>query len=182
MSIDLHDTFRFTEEKSRDAYLHQNADTLLKQAEELLARTETGRRLLEFKNQYGVKVNVLRSNMTLTYVPDQKNVFLSCSGDLEAANKTLVLDLAAGLREAEHYAVGYILPDKDKDPEQYANMYHSKQLDISVHMCKVAYDFETDHKDTEYLDILYKNGYGSIYEAYRDQVSFDELAETYAEH
>lgn len=155
---------------------HPMADAIRAECISLLEKTNEGKRLLEFANQYSIKINVItgREPNYVTYTRDETT--LICPAVTKAVDlDEMACNLAMGLRECESGYNGVPLtsinlPQADKDWSNYR-----KTLDSLTVMCKIAYEFSLVNNNTKLIDLVKKLGHYKLYEGVLSGLNDEEL-------
>lgn len=163
-------------------YRHKHEEALLKEAKRELARCETGAHQLKIVNVQEIDIKVIKSNEQMKFVPSGHTIYIAVPGEMTHPNAEFILDLAMAIREAEQFLLGYTPPDLDEDPEKYSLIYHTRQLDLIVHMFKIADELQKTEKSEVFLDKIENYGYGYLYKLYKEDVSNEELIDLYLEN
>ena len=160
-------------------YKHKHGDALVQASKAELAKTPTGEyqvRVLEVQN---IKVTVLKGSDQKNFVPDGRTIYLTAPASMKDPNPEFILDLSVSIREAEQMLLGFVLPEKDEDPQKHADIYHSRQLDLIVNMFKIADEMKDSNNSGIFLDKLKNYGYGNLYKTYAEGVPQSELISEY---
>ncbi len=155
---------------------HKMADDIRAECISLLKKTTEGSRLIDFANQYSIKINIItgREPNYVTYTRDETTIV--CPAVTKAVDlDEMACNLAMGLRECE---TGYNgvpltsinLPQADKD---WAN--YRKTLDSLTTMCKIAYEFSVVNNNTKLIDLVKKLGHYKLYEGVLSGLNDEEL-------
>lgn len=155
---------------------HPMADVIRAECTDLLEKTNEGKRLLEFANQYSIKINVItgREPNYVTYTRDETT--LICPAITKAVDlDEMACNLAMGLRECESGYNGIALttinlPQTDKD---WAN--YRKTLDSLTTMCKIVHELSVVNNNTKLIDLVKKLGHYKLYEGVLSGLNDEEL-------
>lgn len=155
---------------------HPMADAIREECISLLKKTEEGTRLVDFANQYSIKINVItgREPNFMTYNRDETT--LICPIVTKAVDlDQMACNLAMGLRECESGYNGVPLvtinlPQADKE---WAN--YRKTLDSLTTMCKIVHEFSNVNKNTKLIDLVKKLGHYKLYEGVLSGLNDEEL-------
>lgn len=155
---------------------HPMADAIREECTSLLEKTNEGKRLLEFANQYSIKINVItgREPNFMTYSRDETT--LICPIVTKAVDlDQMACNLAMGLRECEsgYNGVPLItinLPQADKELANYR-----KTLDSLTTMCKMVHELSVVNNNTKLIDLVKKLGHYKLYEGVLSGLNDEEL-------
>jgi len=179
-SGNLQDTFEENSERYTDIeYRHPQAEHIEKEIRSLLSEIETGKHLLQHAKNHNLEIYLIRHKEIRGHSPEGKIICLSIPEEKSEIEPRMVLELVAGLREAEQTHLGYTSPRAGMDPLEFAALSHAKNLDIVVHMCRVAFELHKHLNTQDYVDVLEKLGHGGIYDAYVRDFSSDKIVDTY---
>lgn len=160
-------------------YRHPVEKRLLIELKAILSECDTGKHLIEVSNELKLNIYLIKHNRVRGNALGGKILMLSLPENKTKVEPIMVLELAAALREAEQTHLGFEVPGKDTTPLEFAAMNHAKNLDVVVHMCKVAAELSQSPNKTGYADALEEQGLGGIYDAYVRDFSSDEIVDTY---
>lgn len=163
-------------------YKHKHEKELLEAAKAELAKCPTGEYQVKVVDVQDINLNILKGTDQIILVPDGHNVYVTAPANMSKPNPELILDIAVGIREAEHKLLGFKIPDEETDPKGHQLQNHSLQLDLIVHMFKIADEMRNNAGSTVFLDIINNYGYSSLYKLYEQNVSQEELAGLYLEY
>ncbi len=163
------------------AYGHPYGEKILEEAREILAESETGRALVNVQDHFKIPVNVIKGSGESGYAPDMNIIFLQVPGSKQEATPKLVMGYVKSLREADLEYQGEKAPDPMKDVIGYASFMHARNLDTIVHICKFVKELTNSSYFSNLLDTLPKLGLNSVYKAYIEGASDEELYMKYAE-
>jgi hypothetical protein len=176
----LHDKFEEMGEKVNDInYRHPHEGELLKKLEEVLNGTNTGKRLVESIKNFEIPIRLIKGQDLYGFSIEGKAVYVSLPHNKTETSPRLVLELVAALRSAEQDLMGYGDPSDDIEPLEYAAMHHAKNLDLVVHMCRVAYEEKNKTNNNDYIDALEEMGHGGLYDAYSRDFAPNDLVDVY---
>jgi hypothetical protein len=162
-------------------YRHPESEKLLIGIKAILSECETGRHLLAVSNKLNLSMYLIKHDKIKGNALDGKLIILSAPETKTSIEPMMVMELAAALREAEQEAIGYCHPGENADPLEFAAMSHAKNLDIIVHMCRIALELSQNSNEKKYIEALEEEGLGGIYDAYVRDFSSDDIVEKYYE-
>lgn len=179
----LQEMFKEYGEKLTDIeYRHPDEDTIIESLHSVLSKSKTGTHLLGVVAKYNIPFHVISSSEINGFAPEGKAVFLSFPPTEKQANPALIFEAVAAIRDIEQDMLGYKRQPAEKDPLEFAAMSHAKNLDIILHMCKVAHELGDGAEDTPYTQQLEMMGHGGLYDAYvRDFASKDMVGAYYGQ-
>jgi hypothetical protein len=148
---------------SKSFYAHPSTKRIIADTEILLKKSKTGKELLNFARDHNIKVDIIKGPKITRYMASATQGILTLPAVQAESNPRIVLEYAALLREGEQEASGFSCPDKDENPIEYVNMAHSKNLDIVLTMCEIAYELNERLKYKEFLDELSALGHNDVY-------------------
>lgn len=157
-----------------------NPDKFRSQAEQGLAESATGRRLLNVAAQQRIAIEIITGKGSSGYIPENRAVFMALPPNLSTARPEDVLTLGAYLRQAELQILGVKNPDESMGKDEKAIAFDTKILDSIVVMCKITSEL-CERGKTEFLDALTGMGHGDMYRAYQDNGNGDHLVDLYLE-
>lgn len=172
----LHGSFSASGDKANMRnYRIPDQESVLAPARELLAESETGQYFLELAKQRNIDIALIRNKDMERFVPDSGHAFIGVSpgGETPTPDRMALL-LSGAIREAEHFMIGYEPPDENTDPVDFMAMSFAKELDVVLHMCRVADEIYNKHKRQEILDALDELGHSDVYQSY---VNGDDIGE-----
>jgi len=174
------DMFRGSNEQFMDIeYRHPREEQLLTDLKTVLAGTKTGKNLLEHAQKKNLDIYLIKHKEIRGSAPEGKIIYLFAPAEKQEIEPRMVLELAAGLREAEQTHKDYDAPGPGMDSLEFAVLSHAKNLDIVVHMCRVAFELHQNLNTQDYVDVLEEMGHGGIYDAYVRDFSSEKIVDTY---
>lgn len=176
----LQELFREHGEKLTDIeYRHPHEDEIRGSLRSVLQKSKTGNHLLQMADKFNIPCHVIKGTETHGFAPEGKMVFLSCPVTQKDAGPALVMEAIAAFRDIEQDMLGYKRQDIKKDPLEFAAMSHAKNLDIIIHMCKVAHELGGGDEDSPYVQQLEMMGHGGLYDAYARDFASSDMVGTY---
>lgn len=177
----LQELFKEHGEKLTDIeYRHPHEEAIKKSLHEKLEKSKTGHHLLQVTEKFNIPFHIIKGTETHGFAPDGKEVFLSLPAEKTEADPALIMETVAAIRDIEQSMLGYKRQDIKNDPLEFAAMSHAKNLDIIIHMCKVAHELGGGDENSPYVQQLEMMGHGGLYDAYaRDFASGDMVSSYY---
>lgn len=160
---------------------HLHADKILNEICEILRESETGRLLLTLVDKKQVPVHIMKGKGETGYSPHMNTIFMQIPGKTKEAKPEHVIQFAKALHEAGQEFAGFKAPEPGKDLMAYASFIHGRNLDSITETCKILKELSNSQHFTNLLDSLHALGLYSVYKAYIDGASRDELYKEYAE-
>lgn len=181
MSEHLHETFDASKEKGvGPAYQHPQGDEILEASKAVLRQIPTGVKLLAVLGHYNIPVQVV-SNREITFnVPDNKTVHVFCPNPAPKDLLPVAMSLALGIREVEHFILGYRLSSPNVyqiQSQEDMDIMFTKLLDITIIMCRIAEEYFDEVGDSKLIDYVNKLGHAEFYKAYSSRKNPKELEE-----
>jgi hypothetical protein len=155
---------------------HPMAEAIRAECISLLEKTNEGKRLLEFANQYSIKINVItgREPNYVTYTRDETT--LICPAVTKAVDlDEMACNLAMGLRECETGYNGIPLMSINLPPEEKDWANYRKTLDSLTAMCKIVHELSVVNNNTKLIDLVKKLGHYKLYEGVLSGLNDEEL-------
>lgn len=155
---------------------HPMADAIRAECLDLLKKTNEGKRLLEFANQYSIKINVItgREPNYVTYTRDETT--LICPAVTKAVDlDEMACNLAMGLRECESGYNGVSLTSINLPQEEKNWANYRKTLDSLTTMCKIVHELSVVNNNTKLIDLVKKLGHYKLYEGVLSGLNDEEL-------
>ena len=155
---------------------HPMADAIRAECIDLLKKTKEGSRLVEFAEQYSIKITIITGRVPnyLTYTRDETT--LVCPAVTKAVDlEEMACNLAMGLRECETGYNGVPLTSINLPPEEKNWANYRKTLDSLTTMCKIAYEFSVVNNNTKLIDLVKKLGHYKLYEGVLSGQTDEEL-------
>lgn len=147
---------------------HDNEVQILESLYALLNTSATGRVLLSYAQDCGLKVHVLRGNIdNFGYFPEKSTVYISCPAGVSMPTARAVAYLVSGLREAMLEGSGLKRPSPNIGKERFLAIHAERDKDIALHQVKVVYEIHQATGLLEIFDEFKAIGYGSLLEAYK---------------
>jgi len=162
------------------AYGHPYAHKIVEDALEIIKESETGAHLTKINTVKNIPIHVIKGMGASGFNPQANVIYLQVSGKTDKAEPNIVLELIKGLREADQQLIGYVAPDPTKDITEYAAVMHAKALDSIVYICKVVKELTNSSYFPVLIDEMKKLGHDSLYKAYVNEASEQELYDVYA--
>jgi hypothetical protein len=176
----LQETFETHGERVNDiSYRHPNEQSILPELEKTLLGSQTGKRLLETVKGRKIPVRLIKGSNIYGFSPEGKAAYVGVPVEKNLADGRMILELAAALRSAEQEILGFANPESSADPLEFAAMHHAKNLDLVIHMCKVAYEVDKSNDNNNLQETLEEMGHGGLYDAYVRDFAPDELVDIY---
>ncbi len=110
-------------------YGHPHGDKILSELDNLVRESETGRLLLKARAKGNIPVSVMKGDGDAGFSADMKSIILQIPGKITKPNHKHLIQYVKALREADHYLMGYKIPDPQKDIMEYATVMHIKNID-----------------------------------------------------
>ncbi len=161
-------------------YGHPHAETIIKEASDILWESKIGRTLLSVHTHHKVPIQIIKGTGASGFNPQSNIIFLQIPNKETKATPDMVIHLIKALREADQEIMGFTAPDPSKDLMEYATVMHSKTLDAIIHVCKVVKELTNSSYYSVLLDSLKKLGHIKVYQAYEKDASKEELFRAYA--
>lgn len=159
-----------SDKKGADGFKHECNEVLLEQTKEKLAKSETGRRLLEIAGRRNVRFTTINNKETSVFVENKESIIISAPVTTKELPLKLVLELGAAIRDIELRYIGYDVPKPDDDPIEYANSLHTREIDKVVYRCAIAHELNKNNDLPEILEEIKKLGYIDVYNAYVNEL------------
>ncbi len=150
------------------SFRHENEAAILDAAVKLLAKSETGRDLLNFARDKNISIHVLRNKQDFGYLPEQSVVYISCPANQQMPTTRAVIRLAGGLRDAmQDIEPELQRPNVKAGKERYVRAKLDKAADIALWQTAISYEINESTGLLEILDELFTLGYRTLYEGYK---------------
>ncbi len=162
------------------AYGHPHAHKIIEEAIDVIKESETGAHLTKINTVHNIPIHVIKGMGASGFNPQAKVIYLQVSGKTDQASPNIILELVKGLREADQHLIGYIAPDPTKDITEYAATMHAKALDSIIYVCRVLKELTNSSYFSVLIDEMKKLGHHSLYTAYVNEASEQELYDVYA--
>ncbi|HNQ91628.1 MAG TPA: hypothetical protein PKI93_01715 [Alphaproteobacteria bacterium] len=163
------------------SYGHPQADIIRKECESLLSKTSEGTRLLGYKNDNNIRIDIIAGKKVDWKASHADNTaYIFCPANTKAVDlEEMALGYAIAIREMEHKDLGIRHPDPVAHPaEENQLILLDYFLDMNMEMCKIVSEFEKSDKETKFLDLVKKLGQDDFYREYVSGKSKQELKET----
>lgn len=159
------------------SFRHENEAAILDAAKKLLIKSEAGRALLDFAQEHGVEMHVLRNKQDFGFLPNKSVVYISCPAGQSMPPARAVLHLAGALRDCMQDLTTDDLrrPAITQHIETYSKKYADKRVDQVFWQCAVTHDIFKETGLLEIVDELAAMGYGELYEAYKTDLRAEGL-------
>jgi len=153
------------------SFRHDNEAEILAAATDLLAKSETGRELLDYARNNNIAMHVLRNKQDYGVMPDAGAVYITCPAGQDMPTVRAVLQLALALREAMHEGDEAMKrPSPRIGRERFLQSYMKKDQDIAYIAAEVSYQLVQATGLSQIIDEIGHMGYGDVYEAYKHDV------------
>lgn len=162
-------------------YGHPHAGVLLEQARGKIIESEIGQVLIRVWDNFNIPVHVIKGDGESGFSPETNTIYLQISGAAKTPTPEFVLALVKALREADLEYSGYKTPDPALDITAYAAFVHARNLETITCICKFVKELSNSSYFSVLLDTLPKLGLNTVYEAYVDGASKEQLYDKYAE-
>lgn len=163
------------------AYGHPHAEKIMSQAREVLMESPTGTKLLNVLDVKKVPLMIMKGKGESGFSPDMMSITLLVPGNIKELNADILVAMIKALREAAQEIGGFKTPDPRKDVVHYAEFIHARNLESVTFVCKIVKELTNSSYFSVLLDSLKKLGLNSMYKAYLDGASKEELYMKYAE-
>ena len=153
--------------QTKRSYAHEGDGNVVDQLHSILGQSETGNELLGNAKTNNVVVNVVKNSPACIYSPVDRKIYVGLPKDAQEAPVRLALSFASALRDSEHSAMGYDIPEEGSmDAAERASIIHTKEIDKMIYQFKVAYELANHANMHEAVDVIKKMGYSDAYEVY----------------
>lgn len=149
---------------------HETEDEVLRKLTSILAKTETGNRLLQAAHGHGTQIRILKGRGDFSFAPESNIVYIGMPAGQSAPKARMLLYMAMGLEEARQEYEGIPRPPVMAPTAQKAEINIQKQTDIHFQMCAVAHELIQNLGLREILDEIAKMGNTDLYEAYLEEL------------
>lgn len=179
-SSGLGGTFGAKTKGSQIGYGHPHGKALFDSAAEIIRECPTGQKYLKLVDFKKVPVHVIKGNGQSGFSPELMTIYMQAPGNMTKASGSFILYLIKGLSEAAQELAGFRTPDPRKDIMAYASFIHGRNLDSITEVCKVVKELTNTGHFQDLIDSLTEMGLSSVYKAYIEGKSREELYEKYA--
>lgn len=163
------------------AYGHPHAESIIEEARQVFAESETGRGFLKIWDYNRIPVSVMKGNGEGGFSADMGTIILQVPRKTKNATGEIIFDLARAIRDADQEYGGLKTPDPMKDIMAYATFIHARNLDSITYVCKFIKELTNSSYFPVLLDSLKVLGLNSFYKAYVNGEPKDKLYSYYAE-
>ncbi len=176
----LNKALKFGSNSSPATLIHDNETAILAAATQVLNKSETGRALLEFASETGIRLHVLKNKKDFGFLPGKSEVYISCPAGQNMPTPRAVIFLAGALRQAQQEMTDVLKrPNAVTLPEDaYVRSMVAKDKDTLFTQTSVVYELSMVNGLLEIVDEFHRMGYRSLYEAYKEDVKSQERAGT----
>jgi predicted transcriptional regulator len=152
--------------------IHDNESAILDAATQLLSKSATGAKLLNFAAENGIKMHVLRNKAEIAYNPAESTVYIAAPAGLPMPGMRAVIHLAGALRQAQQETMeGLERPKSANIPQdQYVKTFVQKDKDALFAQTCVVYELSKVNGLSEIVDEYEAMGYLSLYKAYQEDM------------
>lgn len=151
----------------RASLKHPNSDQIVAAASAAIARSTTGKMLLDYADGAGITITALTNQSEGGYSPDGKQVFIGIPAGQEQGNVNAIIQLVSGLREAMQEDLDELKrPPLDWPEQHYGQRFVDRDRDALWHVCAVAHDLIYEYNMRELFDEMTRIGYHELLEAY----------------
>jgi hypothetical protein len=156
---------------------HPLAATIIKECSDLLVKgSAEGRRLIEFAQQYNIKINVITGREPNFFTTDKDTTTLVCPANTKAVDlDVMACNLGMALRECDlaYNGLPLVTINYPKDEKDYYD--YRKTLDVLVTMCKIVSELSVANNSTKLIDLVKKLGHYKLYEGVLSGLNDEEL-------
>ena len=146
---------------------HSKEGEIIEIALNNLSQCEMGQELVDFVNNYNVKISVLRGVENRDYSPTKDSVFISVSENTDVNDPTITIHLAGALREASHeYDPKLKRVSIDNGESIHYHREYQKFEDKLYWETGIVYELGKLSNKTEFIDSFTIMGYHSLIDAY----------------
>ena len=137
-----------------------------------LSQSEMGQELVDFVNNYNVKISVLRGVDNRDYAPTKDSVFISVSESAEIDDPAHTINLAGALREASHEYDPHLKRVSIANGESIHYHREYKKFEDKLYWeTGIVYELGKLSNKTEFIDSFTIMGYYSLIDAYEKDLN-----------
>lgn len=146
---------------------HPNSDHIVERATQIMLRSYTGQKLMDFANDAQLQMVVLANRAESGYAPEGKTIYLNVPAAQDIGSAAIIIQLTAALREAMQEEIDELKrPSFEWTKQQFSQRHVDRGRDKRFYICAVAHELVYEHNMRELFDEMAKIGYDVLLEAY----------------